>query len=91
MVGRRVLLRVEKGAANPGKTLLEVKNLVVSDDMGVPRVKNVSFSVRAGEIVGIAGVSGNGQSELLESISGMRDQLLGDVLPQRQAAVAARR
>jgi general nucleoside transport system ATP-binding protein len=80
MVGRRVLLRVEKGDAHPGKTLLEVKNLVVSDDMGVPRVKNVSFSVRAGEIVGIAGVSGNGQSELLESITGMRDQLLGDVI-----------
>jgi ABC-type uncharacterized transport system ATPase subunit len=79
MVGRRVLLRVEKGPANPGKTLLEVQDLVVKDDMGVPRVKNVSFSVRAGEIVGIAGVSGNGQTELLECVSGMRDQLLGTV------------
>ena len=80
MVGRRVLLRVEKGPANPGKTLLEVQNLVVKDDMGVTRVKDVSFSVRAGEIVGIAGVSGNGQTELLESISGMRDQTAGTVL-----------
>jgi ABC-type uncharacterized transport system ATPase subunit len=80
MVGRRVLLRVEKGAANPGKTLLEVSNLVVTDDMGITRVKDVSFSIRAGEIVGIAGVSGNGQSELLESITGMRDQRAGQVI-----------
>jgi len=79
MVGRRVLLRVEKGPANPGRTLFEVKNLVVADDMGVVRVKDVSLSVRAGEIVGIAGVSGNGQSELLESITGMRDQRSGSV------------
>ncbi|HVY51800.1 MAG TPA: ABC transporter ATP-binding protein [Devosia sp.] len=80
MVGRRVLLRVEKGPAHPGKPLLEVKNLVVADDLRVVRVKNVSFAVRAGEIVGIAGVAGNGQSELLESIAGMRDQLSGDVV-----------
>src|SRR5690606_37535365 len=56
-----------------------VDNLVVTDDFGVPRVKDVSFTVRAGEIVGIAGVAGNGQSELLESISGMRDQQSGTV------------
>jgi simple sugar transport system ATP-binding protein len=80
MVGRRVLLRVDKGPANPGKTLLEVRNLVVADDLGVVRVKDVSLSVRAGEIVGIAGVSGNGQSELLESITGMRDQRSGTVV-----------
>ncbi len=80
MVGRRVLLRVQKGPAHPGKALLEVKNLVVADDLKVVRVKDVSFSVRAGEIVGIAGVAGNGQSELLESIAGMRDQSAGDVV-----------
>jgi simple sugar transport system ATP-binding protein len=80
MVGRRVLLRVEKGAANPGETLLEVQNLVVNDDMGITRVKDVSFSIRAGEIVGIAGVSGNGQSELLEAVTGMRDQRAGRVI-----------
>jgi len=80
MVGRRVLLRVEKGPAHPGKPLLEVKNLVVADDLKVVRVKDVSFNVRAGEIVGIAGVAGNGQSELLESIAGMRDQQSGDVV-----------
>ncbi len=79
MVGRRVLLRVDKGPANPGKPLLEVEDLVVADDRKVVRVKGVSFTVRAGEIVGIAGVAGNGQSELLESISGMRDQLSGTV------------
>src|SRR5690606_21433418 len=79
MVGRRVLLRVEKGTATPGRTLLEVDNLVVADDMGVPRVKGVSFAVRAGEIVGIAGVSGNGQSELLEAITGMREARSGGV------------
>ncbi len=79
MVGRRVLLRVEKGPANPGDTLLSVSDLVVKDDLGVVRVKGVSFSVRAGEIVGIAGVAGNGQSELLESVSGMRDQTAGTV------------
>lgn len=79
MVGRRVLLRVEKGPANPGKVLLDVQNLIVTDDFKVPRVKNISFQVRAGEIVGIAGVAGNGQSELLESIAGMRDQLGGTI------------
>ncbi|WP_316014814.1 ABC transporter ATP-binding protein [Roseobacter sp. HKCCA0434] len=71
MVGRRVLLRVDKGPANPGKVKLEVKNLDVTDELGVRRVKDASFTVRAGEIVGIAGVSGNGQSELLEAIAGI--------------------
>ena len=80
MVGRRVLLRVEKGPAHPGKPLLEVKDIVVADDLKVERVKGVSFTVRAGEIVGLAGVAGNGQSELLESIAGMRDQSAGDVI-----------
>ena len=79
MVGRRVLLRVEKGPAKPGDVFLSVENLVVKDDLGVTRVKDVSFSVRAGEIVGIAGVAGNGQSELLEAVSGMRDQSSGNV------------
>jgi simple sugar transport system ATP-binding protein len=84
MVGRRVLLRVEKGAARPGQEMLAVENLVVADDLGVIRVKGVSFSVRAGEIVGIAGVSGNGQTELLEAVSGMRDQRSGRVLVKGQ-------
>jgi len=79
MVGRRVLLRVEKGPAHPGEVFLAVDNLVVKDDLGVTRVKDVSFTVRGGEIVGIAGVAGNGQTELLESVSGMRDQASGTV------------
>ena len=79
MVGRRVLLQVEKTAAQPGQKVLEVEGLSVTDEMGVPRVKNVSFDVHAGEIVGIAGVAGNGQSQLLEAISGMFEPLLGEV------------
>ncbi|NOZ33605.1 MAG: ABC transporter ATP-binding protein [Alphaproteobacteria bacterium] len=80
MVGRRVLLQVKKGAANPGETRLEVRDLVVKDEMGVVRVKGVNFEVKAGEIVGIAGVAGNGQSELLEAVSGMTAPVLGDVI-----------
>ena len=71
MVGRRVLLQVDKGPANPTHTALSVKGLTVRDGRGVDMVKNVSFDVRAGEIVGIAGVAGNGQSELLQAIAGM--------------------
>ncbi|MEJ6781721.1 ABC transporter ATP-binding protein [Aminobacter sp. Piv2-1] len=80
MVGRRVLLRVEKGEANPGDVKLSVKNLTVKDSRGVTMVDDVSFDVRAGEIVGIAGVAGNGQSELMEAISGIRKAVSGTVL-----------
>ncbi|MBL8583534.1 MAG: ABC transporter ATP-binding protein [Rhizobiaceae bacterium] len=79
MVGRRVLLRVEKGAANPGAVKLSVKNLTVKDSRGVTMVDGISFDVRAGEIVGIAGVAGNGQSELLEAIAGTRRAVSGTV------------
>jgi general nucleoside transport system ATP-binding protein len=71
MVGRKVLLKVDKGPARPGKTILRIENLVVKDRFGVPRVDGVSFHLREGEIVGLAGVAGNGQSELLEALSGM--------------------
>ena len=80
MVGRRVLLRVEKGEANPGEVKLAVENLTVRDGRGVTMVDNVSLNLRAGEIVGIAGVAGNGQSELLEAISGIRKAVGGRVL-----------
>ncbi|MER9136877.1 ABC transporter ATP-binding protein [Mesorhizobium sp. M0830] len=80
MVGRRVLLRVEKGAAEAGGVKLAVKNLTVKDTRGVTMVDDISFDIRAGEIVGIAGVAGNGQSELLEAISGIRRAVSGSVM-----------
>ncbi len=72
MVGRKVLLQVDKVPAKPGKPVLEIENLSVTDSSGVERVKGINLTVRAGEIVGIAGVAGNGQSELLEVLGGMR-------------------
>ena len=72
MVGRKVLLRVDKVTANVGKTELKVEHLNVTDDAGVHRVKDVNFEVHSGEIVGIAGVSGNGQSELMDVITGIK-------------------
>jgi len=72
MVGREVLLRVEKTAAQPGKPLLEIEALRVRDDRDLERVRGVSFQVRAGEIVGLAGIDGNGQTELIDAIAGLR-------------------
>lgn len=80
MVGRSVLLKVDKGPADPKDVLLDVSDLTVRDDRGVDMVKNVSFNVRAGEIVGIAGVAGNGQSELIECITGIEKAISGKVL-----------
>jgi ABC-type uncharacterized transport system ATPase subunit len=79
MVGRAVSLRVDKPPARPGQSLLEVTDLVVEDALGVERVKRVSFTVRRGEIVGVAGVAGNGQSELLEALAGIRPAKSGQV------------
>ena len=72
MVGRAISLRVDKTSGRPGEPLLEVSDLVVEDGRGVARVKGVTLVVRRGEIVGIAGVAGNGQSELLEALAGIR-------------------
>ncbi len=72
MVGRKVLLQVDKIPAKPGDVVLDVQHLDVTDNQGVHRVKDVSFNIRAGEILGIAGVAGNGQSELLEVLGGYR-------------------
>ena len=88
MVGRAVLLRVEKAPAHPGETLLSVRELEVRDRLGVARLKRVSFDVHAGEIVGIAGVSGNGQSELLEAIAGIAQPTHGSILLQGRDLVA---
>jgi len=72
MVGREVLLRVEKGPSEPGDVLLSVRDLHVQDDRGIEKVRGVSFEVRAGEIVGIAGVDGNGQTELIDALTGLQ-------------------
>lgn len=82
MVGKAVNFKTEKQAAKPGDVLLEVKDLVVEGGQGKNAVDGLSFSVRAGEIVGIAGVDGNGQTELIEAITGMRSIKSGDVLLQ---------
>jgi general nucleoside transport system ATP-binding protein len=79
MVGRRVLLRVQKGEAHPGEVVLDVKNVTWRDRKGIARVDNVSFQVRKGEIVGIAGVSGNGQSEILDCIAGITRPTSGQI------------
>jgi simple sugar transport system ATP-binding protein len=72
MVGRDVLLRVEKTPAEPGDVLLSVRDLHVRDDRLIEKVRGVSLDVRAGEIVGIAGVDGNGQTELIDALTGLR-------------------
>ena len=72
MVGREVLLRVEKPPAQPGDVLLAVDDLHVRDERGIEKVRGISFEVRAGEIVGIAGVDGNGQTELIDAITGLQ-------------------
>ena len=79
MVGRKVLLRVDKRAAQPSRTVLDVSNVSLVDHRGVYRLRDISFSVRSGEIIGIAGVSGNGQSELLEVLAGMRSITAGKI------------
>src|SRR6478735_1681392 len=72
MVGRDVLLRVDKTEAKPAESLLGVESLQVFDDRGIEKVRGVSFDVRAGEIVGIAGIDGNGQTELIDAMTGLQ-------------------
>jgi ABC-type uncharacterized transport system ATPase subunit len=79
MVGREVLLRVEKQPAEPGDVLLEVEGLSVFDDRGLEAVRGVGFRVRKNEIVGIAGVDGNGQSELIDALAGLRKPAAGRI------------
>jgi ABC-type uncharacterized transport system ATPase subunit len=71
MVGREVILQADKQPAKLGEVVLDVKNLSVSDDAGVQRIKNVSFQIRSGEILGIAGVAGSGQQYLVSTIFGL--------------------
>jgi simple sugar transport system ATP-binding protein len=79
MVGRDVLFRVEKEAATPQGPILEVDALEAEDERGVPVLRGLSLQVRAGEIVGVAGVDGNGQSELVEAITGLRVPRAGHI------------
>lgn len=80
MVGRNVMLNIEKEKANPGKSALQVKNLTYTDVHGKEIVKNISFSVRKGEILGVAGVEGNGQREISEIITGLLPRQGGEIL-----------
>ncbi|MDE7494235.1 ATP-binding cassette domain-containing protein, partial [Streptococcus agalactiae] len=81
MVGRSVSFRTEKKEANPTDIILSVKDLVVEENRGgVLAVKNLSLDVRAGEIVGIAGIDGNGQSELIQAITGLRKVTSGQIV-----------
>jgi simple sugar transport system ATP-binding protein len=79
MVGRDVVLRVEKEPGKPGAPLLEVEDVHAIDDRGLPAVDGVSLEVCAGEIVAVAGIDGNGQSELIDAISGLRPVTSGAV------------
>lgn len=80
MVGRDVVLKLDKKPANPGEPVLQVNNLVVKDHRGIEAVRGVSFEVRTGEIFGIAGVQGNGQTELIEALSGLHSPASGQVI-----------
>ena len=80
MVGREVILTVDKGPAQPKEDILKVENLVVHDRRGLEAVRDVSFNVREGEILGIAGVQGNGQTELVEALTGLIQAQSGHIL-----------
>ena len=79
MVGRSVLLRINKSEAKKGDVVFSVRDLVVKDDLNVTRVKKISLDIHAGEILGLAGVTGNGQTELLEALSGIRKVESGEI------------
>jgi simple sugar transport system ATP-binding protein len=89
MVGRSVVLHVEKGEATPGAPVLEIRGLQVDDDRGQHAVKGIDLTVHAGEIVGVAGVEGNGQRELVEALCGMRKVRGGSVLVGGENATGA--
>jgi ABC-type uncharacterized transport system ATPase subunit len=79
MVGREVVFKTEKKAAEPKQEVLSIKDLIVKDSRGVTAVNGLDLQVRAGEIVGIAGIDGNGQSELIEAVTGLRKSESGSV------------
>lgn len=79
MVGRSVSFKTEKIASNPKEVILAIKDLVVNENRGIPAVKGLNLEVRAGEVVGIAGIDGNGQSELIQAITGLRKVKSGSI------------
>ncbi|MBI9045071.1 MAG: ABC transporter ATP-binding protein [Anaerolineaceae bacterium] len=95
MVGREVLFRVDKEPAQPGETIFRADKITVAAETGVPAVLDLSLKVKEGQILGIAGVSGNGQTELVEAISGIRKIELGEIfidkLPVAKSTVNERR
>lgn len=80
MVGREVILTVEKGVAEPGEIVLDVRNLSATDDLDHRALRNLSLTVQAGEVVGVAGVQGNGQTELVEVLTGLRRADAGQIV-----------
>ena len=80
MIGRAVLFRLKKPGIRPSKVVLEVSEICALNDRGLPALKHVSFSVRENEILGVAGVAGNGQSELIEVLTGLRKAIKGSVI-----------
>ena len=89
MVGREVVLRVDKTPAAPAEPLLDVENLLVFDNRGLEACRGVSFQVRAGEIVGLAGVDGNGQTELIDALTGLRSPAAGHILVAQKDITSA--
>lgn len=87
MVGRSVSFVTEKEEAQPKEVVLQISDLVVNENRGVPAVKELSLNVRAGEIVGIAGIDGNGQSELIQAITGLRKVKSGSIKIKGQEVV----
>jgi general nucleoside transport system ATP-binding protein len=85
MVGRTVLFRVDKPLREPGEVILSVEGLSADNDRGLPALRDVSFQIRAGEIVSVAGVAGNGQRELTQAIAGMRKMTAGQVMVRGKA------
>ena len=80
MVGREVLFQIEKKKAEPGEVTLSVENLCADNDRGLPALRNLSLQLRSGEILGIAGVAGNGQRELAETLTGLRQPTSGKMM-----------
>jgi ABC-type uncharacterized transport system ATPase subunit len=89
MVGRKVLFHIEKKHQKPGDVVLSVKCLHAENDKGLPALRGIDLTVREGEIVGLAGVAGNGQSELAQVITGLRPATAGSVYIQRKELITA--